>query len=76
MYLQVIDKALEVGADSSQFPQDWIFHYREKKPGNALVDGLSYYKLECCYFDYLSVSLKHYKLHFGWFDVYVNDLDY
>ncbi|XP_074577203.1 formamidopyrimidine-DNA glycosylase isoform X1 [Curcuma longa] len=36
---EVIDKALEVGADSSQFPQDWIFHSREKKPGNAFVDG-------------------------------------
>ncbi|KAG6535939.1 hypothetical protein ZIOFF_000970 [Zingiber officinale] len=36
---QVIEKALEVGADSSQFSQDWIFHSREKKPGNAFVAG-------------------------------------
>lgn len=76
MDLQVIDKALEVGADSSQFPQDWIFHSREKKPGNAFVDGLSYYKLKCCYFDLLKHSWKHYKLYFCWFDVYVTDLDY
>lgn len=58
MDLQVIDKALEVGADSSQFPQDWIFHYREKKPGNAFVDGLSYYELECCYFNLLNCFFK------------------
>ena len=31
---------MEVGADSSQFPSDWIFHSREKKPGKAFVDGL------------------------------------
>ncbi|XP_042435571.1 formamidopyrimidine-DNA glycosylase-like [Zingiber officinale] len=36
---EVIEKALEVGADSSQFSQDWIFHSREKKPGNAFVAG-------------------------------------
>ncbi|XP_073002449.1 formamidopyrimidine-DNA glycosylase isoform X1 [Typha latifolia] len=36
---EVIEKALEVGADSSQFPKDWIFHSREKKPGKAVVDG-------------------------------------
>ncbi|TXG69402.1 hypothetical protein EZV62_004337 [Acer yangbiense] len=35
----VIEKAIEVGADSSQFPNNWIFHSREKKPGKALVDG-------------------------------------
>ncbi|XP_042489842.1 formamidopyrimidine-DNA glycosylase isoform X2 [Macadamia integrifolia] len=35
----VIEKALEVGADSSQFPSSWIFHSREKKPGKAFVDG-------------------------------------
>ncbi|KAJ3693412.1 hypothetical protein LUZ60_008892 [Juncus effusus] len=36
---EVIKKAVEVGADSSQFPEDWIFHSREKKPGKAFVDG-------------------------------------
>lgn len=36
---EVIEKALEVGADSSQFPSNWIFHSREKKPGKAFVDG-------------------------------------
>lgn len=36
---EVIEKALEVGADSSQFPNNWIFHSREKKPGKAVVDG-------------------------------------
>ncbi|TVU06658.1 hypothetical protein EJB05_49882 [Eragrostis curvula] len=36
---EVIEKSLEVGADSSQFPENWIFHYREKKHGQASVDG-------------------------------------
>ncbi|CAN6337770.1 unnamed protein product [Urochloa humidicola] len=36
---EVIDKSLQVGADSSQFPENWIFHSREKKPGKAFVDG-------------------------------------
>ncbi|KAK1575760.1 hypothetical protein Q3G72_008085 [Acer saccharum] len=36
---EVIEKAIEVGADSSQFPNNWIFHSREKKPGKAFVDG-------------------------------------
>ncbi|CAL9010655.1 unnamed protein product [Prunus brigantina] len=36
---EVIEKSLEVGADSSQFPSNWIFHSREKKPGKAFVDG-------------------------------------
>ncbi|XP_030457660.1 formamidopyrimidine-DNA glycosylase isoform X1 [Syzygium oleosum] len=36
---EVIEKAIEVGADSSQFPSNWIFHTREKKPGKAFVDG-------------------------------------
>lgn len=40
LYLQVIEKALEVGADSSRFPNNWLFHSREKKPGKAFVDGL------------------------------------
>uniref|UniRef100_A0A164U5B6 Formamidopyrimidine-DNA glycosylase catalytic domain-containing protein n=1 Tax=Daucus carota subsp. sativus TaxID=79200 RepID=A0A164U5B6_DAUCS len=35
---EVIEKAVEVGADSSQFPSSWIFHSREKKPGKAFVD--------------------------------------
>ncbi|CAI9113955.1 OLC1v1037517C1 [Oldenlandia corymbosa var. corymbosa] len=35
---EVIGKAVEVGADSSQFPTNWIFHSREKK-GKAFVDG-------------------------------------
>lgn len=39
--LQVIEKAVEVGADSSQYPNNWIFHAREKKPGKAFVDGLT-----------------------------------
>ncbi|KAG4178850.1 hypothetical protein ERO13_A10G068900v2 [Gossypium hirsutum] len=38
---EVIEKAVEVGADSSQFPSNWIFHSREKKPGKAFVDGLA-----------------------------------
>ncbi|MBA0779486.1 hypothetical protein Gotri_003736, partial [Gossypium trilobum] len=41
LFLQVIEKAVEVGADSSQFPSNWIFHSREKKPGKAFVDGLA-----------------------------------
>ncbi|KAI3912698.1 hypothetical protein MKW92_007992 [Papaver armeniacum] len=36
---EVIDKAVEVGADSSQYPSNWVFHSREKKPGKAFVDG-------------------------------------
>jgi formamidopyrimidine-DNA glycosylase len=40
LILQVIEKAIEVGADSSQFPKNWIFHSREKKP-KAFVDGLA-----------------------------------
>ncbi|KAM3380568.1 Formamidopyrimidine-DNA glycosylase [Capsicum chinense] len=36
---EVIKKAVEVGADSSQYPTSWIFHSREKKPGKAFVDG-------------------------------------
>ncbi|KAH1219531.1 Formamidopyrimidine-DNA glycosylase [Glycine max] len=38
-FLQVIEKAIEVGAESSQYPTNWIFHSREKKPGKAFVDG-------------------------------------
>ncbi|XP_048129467.1 formamidopyrimidine-DNA glycosylase-like [Rhodamnia argentea] len=38
MVSQVIEKAIEVGADSSQFPSNWIFHSREKKPDKAFVD--------------------------------------
>ncbi|KAM0034832.1 putative DNA-(apurinic or apyrimidinic site) lyase, DNA-formamidopyrimidine glycosylase [Helianthus debilis subsp. tardiflorus] len=36
---EVIKQAVEVGADSSQYPSNWIFHSREKKPGKAFVDG-------------------------------------
>ncbi|XP_057843230.1 formamidopyrimidine-DNA glycosylase isoform X1 [Cryptomeria japonica] len=36
---EVIEKALEVGADSSQYPENWIFHSREKKLAKAFVDG-------------------------------------
>ncbi|OUZ99842.1 NatC N(alpha)-terminal acetyltransferase [Macleaya cordata] len=36
---EVIEKAVEVGADSSQYPSNWIFHSREKKPGKAFADG-------------------------------------
>ncbi|KAI7729877.1 hypothetical protein M8C21_010017 [Ambrosia artemisiifolia] len=36
---EVINQAVEVGADSSQYPSNWIFHSREKKPGKAFVDG-------------------------------------
>ncbi|GER48452.1 formamidopyrimidine-DNA glycosylase [Striga asiatica] len=39
--LMVIEKSIEVGADSCQFPGNWIFHSREKKPGKAFVDGLA-----------------------------------
>ncbi|KAL5985700.1 hypothetical protein ACLOJK_027687 [Asimina triloba] len=35
----VIEKALDVGTDSCQYPDNWIFHSREKKPGKAFVDG-------------------------------------
>ncbi|XP_062155475.1 formamidopyrimidine-DNA glycosylase-like isoform X1 [Alnus glutinosa] len=35
---EVVEKAIEVGADSSQFPKNWIFHSREKK-SKAFVDG-------------------------------------
>ncbi|XP_013592224.1 PREDICTED: formamidopyrimidine-DNA glycosylase isoform X2 [Brassica oleracea var. oleracea] len=38
---EVIEKAVEVDAESSQFPSNWIFHAREEKPGKAFVDGLS-----------------------------------
>ena len=37
----MIEKAVEVDAESSQFPSNWIFHAREEKPGKAFVDGLS-----------------------------------
>lgn len=37
----MIEVAVEVGADSSQFPSNWIFHNREKKPEKAFVDGLA-----------------------------------
>eukprot|EP00256_Glycine_max_P054731 XP_014621627.1 formamidopyrimidine-DNA glycosylase isoform X5 [Glycine max] len=36
---EVIEKAIEVGAESSQYPTNWIFHSREKKPGKAFVDA-------------------------------------
>ncbi|KAH0925956.1 hypothetical protein HID58_018212 [Brassica napus] len=36
---EVIEKAVEVDAESSQFPSNWIFHAREEKPGKAFVDG-------------------------------------
>ncbi|KAL9244695.1 hypothetical protein vseg_018446 [Gypsophila vaccaria] len=36
---EVLEKAVEVGADSDQYPSSWIFHSREKKPGKAFVDG-------------------------------------
>ncbi|XP_037475209.1 formamidopyrimidine-DNA glycosylase-like [Triticum dicoccoides] len=36
---EVIEKSVEVGADSNEFPENWIFHSREKKPGEAFVDG-------------------------------------
>uniref|UniRef100_A0A0E0IA01 DNA-(apurinic or apyrimidinic site) lyase n=1 Tax=Oryza nivara TaxID=4536 RepID=A0A0E0IA01_ORYNI len=36
---QVIEKSLEVGCNSSQYPENWIFHSREKKPGKAFVEG-------------------------------------
>lgn len=41
LILQVIEKAIQVGADSSQFPKNWIFHSREKK-SKASVDGLAH----------------------------------
>ncbi|KAG2328259.1 hypothetical protein Bca4012_037296 [Brassica carinata] len=36
---EVIEKAVEVDAESSQFPSNWIFHAREEKPGKAFFDG-------------------------------------
>eukprot|EP00252_Welwitschia_mirabilis_P002452 TRINITY_DN12403_c0_g1_i1.p1 TRINITY_DN12403_c0_g1~~TRINITY_DN12403_c0_g1_i1.p1 ORF type:complete len:451 (-),score=135.08 TRINITY_DN12403_c0_g1_i1:100-1452(-) len=36
---QVIQKALDVGGDSNQYPENWIFHNREGKPGKAFVEG-------------------------------------
>uniref|UniRef100_A0A7N0TIJ4 Formamidopyrimidine-DNA glycosylase catalytic domain-containing protein n=1 Tax=Kalanchoe fedtschenkoi TaxID=63787 RepID=A0A7N0TIJ4_KALFE len=36
---EVIETAIEVGADSSQYPDNWIFHFRDKKPGKAFIDG-------------------------------------
>ncbi|XP_019058578.1 PREDICTED: nucleolin isoform X3 [Tarenaya hassleriana] len=39
IFFQVIERAVEVGADSSQFPSNWIFHVREMKPGKAFIDG-------------------------------------
>ncbi|GLT95329.1 hypothetical protein SLE2022_130180 [Rubroshorea leprosula] len=36
---EVLEKAVEVGADSSQFPSNWILHSRDNKPGKAFVDG-------------------------------------
>lgn len=35
----MIEKAVEVGADSSQFPNNWIFHSREKKSKKTFIDG-------------------------------------
>lgn len=43
LLLQVIEKSIEVGADDSQFPSNWIYHSREKKPGKAFVDGLPFF---------------------------------
>uniref|UniRef100_A0A453A9I9 DNA-(apurinic or apyrimidinic site) lyase n=1 Tax=Aegilops tauschii subsp. strangulata TaxID=200361 RepID=A0A453A9I9_AEGTS len=40
---EVIEKSVEVGADSNEFPENWIFHSREKKPGKAFVDGPTIY---------------------------------
>nr|AAQ56451.1 putative glycosylase [Oryza sativa Japonica Group]AAQ56476.1 putative glycosylase [Oryza sativa Japonica Group] len=37
--IEVIEKSLEVGCNSSQYPENWIFHSREKKPGKAFVEG-------------------------------------
>lgn len=51
LYSQVVEKALEVGGDSSRFPSDWIFHSRDKKPGKAFVDGLLLILLR--YFSYI-----------------------
>lgn len=36
---EVLEKAVEVGADNIQYPSNWIFHSRDKKPGKAFVDG-------------------------------------
>jgi hypothetical protein len=36
--LQVLEKAVEVDADSERFPENWIFHQRwDRKPGK--LDG-------------------------------------
>ncbi|KAJ4763296.1 Formamidopyrimidine-DNA glycosylase [Rhynchospora pubera] len=36
---EVIEKAIAVGADSSQYPDEWIVRYRDQKPGKAFVEG-------------------------------------
>ncbi|XP_066380152.1 formamidopyrimidine-DNA glycosylase-like [Miscanthus floridulus] len=33
---EVIEESLKVGAGSNQFPEKWIFHSREKKPGKKI----------------------------------------
>uniref|UniRef100_A0A8R7VIH9 DNA-(apurinic or apyrimidinic site) lyase n=1 Tax=Triticum urartu TaxID=4572 RepID=A0A8R7VIH9_TRIUA len=47
---EVIEKSVEVGADSNEFPENWIFHSREKKPGKAFVDGLIIYSSTFLFF--------------------------
>lgn len=60
----MIEKSLEVGADSSQFPENWIFHSREKKPGKAFVDGviISFFlvhTVRSCFLSMLKVAFVH-----------------
>jgi formamidopyrimidine-DNA glycosylase len=51
----VIEKSLEVGCNSSQYPENWIFHSREKKPGKAFVEGLIIFSLVKHVFVMLSI---------------------
>ncbi|XP_078171670.1 MUTM homolog-1 isoform X3 [Carex rostrata] len=39
---EIIEKAIAVGADSSQYPDGWIVRYREQKPGRAFVEDYSF----------------------------------
>jgi formamidopyrimidine-DNA glycosylase len=53
--IEVIEKSLEVGCNSSQYPENWIFHSREKKPGKAFVEGLIIFSLVKHVFVMLSI---------------------
>lgn len=55
--LQVIDKAVECGDVSSQYPTNWILHSREKKPGKAFVDGLALRLLHLVIIIFMTVNI-------------------